>query len=182
MFMKNTLPTIFLVVFFQLLLSTTTVHAKDVLSLDTYSTVAVNEKVKAETKTNATIKEEKAQEKKETKQEEFTVDGSVTAISVADNTFVVEEKIIVIDLAKISHFRQKGTFTVGSRVKVKGITIDDTMYAQDINVVGTGQGEFQFSTDKKNGNIGIKVTQKGGIDMTRFITVLESFYTLFTQE
>lgn len=156
-------------------MSTTTVHAKDVLRLDTYSTVEVNEETKVETKTNATIKEE-------TKQEEFSLDGTVTALSVADNTFVVEEKIIVIDLAKISHFRQKGTFTIGSRVKVKGVTIDDTMYAKDINVVGTGQGEFQFSTVKKNGDIGIKVTQKGGIDMTNVIAVFKSFYTLFTQE
>lgn len=72
----------------------------------------------------------------------FEIKGEITAIS--QNSFVVLGQSINIDPSKVSKFEQKGILMVGNIAKVEGIVINGTKFAQEINVIGTGQGKFKF--------------------------------------
>lgn len=93
-------------------------------------------------------KEEKEEKQRdEEKESEFRIDGVVTALNVSENSFVIGGKTIFINTTKVPKFHQLGILSVGARVKVRGIIIDNTLYAEDINVVGTGQGRFQIKEE-----------------------------------
>lgn len=73
---------------------------------------------------------------------EFKISGQIESIS--GSSFVVDGQTIYIDLTQVSKFKQKGTMDVGDWVKVKGIVKDEKNYAEDINVIGEGQGRFML--------------------------------------
>ncbi|OGM58084.1 hypothetical protein A3E46_00520 [Candidatus Woesebacteria bacterium RIFCSPHIGHO2_12_FULL_46_16] len=73
---------------------------------------------------------------------EFKIRGQVE--SIADGSFVVNGQTIYIDVTQVKKFKQKGILDVGDWVKVKGIVKDDKNYAEDINVIGEGQGQFML--------------------------------------
>lgn len=113
---------------------------------------------KAEVKANIFFREDKnpeddakakQEEKKEdeNKESEFKIDGVVAALNVSESSFVINGKTIFINTSKVSKFHQLGILAVGALVKVKGVIIDNELYAESINVVGTGQGRFQIKEE-----------------------------------
>ncbi len=99
---------------------------------------------KKEIKTKIRLRDD---EEKRNTNEEFSIDGVVTGLNVSENSFVISGRTIVINSAKVPKFHQLGILTVGARVKVKGIIIDNVFYAENINVIGTGQGRFQIKEE-----------------------------------
>jgi len=79
-------------------------------------------------------------------EEEFKISGVVSELNA--NSFKVNSQLIYIDLTKTNEFEQKGILANDARVKVEGEIIDSKFYAEKINVIGTGQGQFKF--DFKN--------------------------------
>lgn len=86
----------------------------------------------------------------------FEITGKISA--VAGNNFVVLDQTIFIDPSQVGKFKQKGILGVGQVVKVKGVIISNVKYAQDINVIGTGGGRFQFTTEDHPTSIGTTVS------------------------
>ncbi len=78
---------------------------------------------------------------------EFKVSGEISAVADDSSNFTVNEQIIYVDPAKVGEFKQKGILAVGQNVKVEGVIIDSKMYAEDINVIGTGQGRFKIEIE-----------------------------------
>ena len=73
---------------------------------------------------------------------EFKIRGRVE--SVSPGSFVVNGQTIYIDVTQVNKFTQKGILDVGDWVKVKGIVKDNKNYAEDINIIGEGQGRFML--------------------------------------
>lgn len=137
------------------ILSTEMADAHDDLSIKIR---ANNQNVFAENRgENKTEVEIKDEERVRIKGEEFRIDGAVSAMSVAENSFVIANRTIFIDPTKVERFRQKGVLSVGARVKVEGVVIDGKSFAEDINVIGTGQGRFQIKVDQQENEISVKV-------------------------
>lgn len=118
------------------------------------------------------------------KGDEFKIQGQITAIS--GNTFVVAGQTIVIDPSKVSKFREKGILTVGNTVKVEGVIVSGTKFAQDLNMIGTGQGRFQFTVKTQpsvsigttapvtQGNVQVKAVGPAS-QVTTFLTQVIAF-------
>jgi len=85
---------------------------------------------------------ENHEESDEDENSEFKIRGRVE--SVSDGSFVVNGQTIYIDVTQVNKFTQKGILDVGDWVKVKGIVKDNKNYAEDINVIGEGQGRFML--------------------------------------
>ncbi len=81
----------------------------------------------------------------ETNGQEFKIKGEIT--SVSGNTFVVMGETITIDPSKVNEFKQKGILAAGKKVKVEGIIEGGVKIAEEINVIGTGQGRFKIEID-----------------------------------
>lgn len=128
---------------------------------------------KVENKAEVEIKEE---QRVQVKREEFKIDGTTSTISIAENSFVIAGRTIFIDPVKVGKFRQKGVLAIGSRVKVEGVVIDGKSYAEDINVVGTGQGNSQIKVDQAENEISIKV--KGS--MNQILNFFKSIMVFLT--
>lgn len=105
----------------------------------------------------ASSEKSKVSEGKMDSAHEFRIQGQITAVSGSGTIFVVGGQTIVIDPTRVAGFKQKGIIVVGNMVKVEGITINGTMLAKDINVVGTGQGRFQLEV-AANPAVGIGTT------------------------
>ena len=88
------------------------------------------------------LKTENHEESDEDENNEFKISGQVESIS--DGSFVVSGQTIYIDFTQVGKFKQKGIIDVGDFVKVKGIVKDEKNYAEDINVIGEGQGRFML--------------------------------------
>lgn len=73
---------------------------------------------------------------------EFEVRGEITSVSA--NSFVIAGQTINIDPLKVSEFEQKGILAVGNSAKVEGIIVDGDKFAEEIKLIGTGQGRFKF--------------------------------------
>lgn len=76
------------------------------------------------------------------------VRGIISAIGT--NTFTIGEHTIYIDAAKTGSFRQMGTIAVDARAEVKTRRIDGVLYAQQVIIVGTGQGRTQIIVKAKH--------------------------------
>ncbi len=114
--------------------------------------------------------------------QKFELDGEIT--SIIGNNFVVSGQAIFIDTSEVDDFRQKGILSLGQRVKVKGIIKNGVKFAQNINVIGTGQGRFQFKTgDKEEGigtsvdsNLEVKVKAQGAVqEVSAFLQQILNF-------
>lgn len=88
--------------------------------------------------------------------QEFEIDGIISSIS--GNSFVLSGQTILIDPSQVREFEQKGVLAVGQRVKVEGIVKNGMNFAQEINVIGTGQGRFQFKVEEKPAGVGVTAT------------------------
>lgn len=104
----------------------------------------------------------------------FDIQGEITA--VAGNNFVVSGQTIFIDPSQVKEFEQKGILAVGRRVKVEGIIKNNIKFAQEINVIGTGQGRFKFETVDQS----VKVKANGPAQLmesflNQIFTLLKSF-------
>ncbi len=118
------------------------------------------------------LKEQKADKRRKSS---FIVSGTITSLS--DNAIVVSNQTIIIDLTKVPEFTQKGILAVGASVRIKGIIVGDIKYAEDVNVIKTGQGRFQFSTKVvKNKDSEVAIKGMGSINQIRiFIKQILSF-------
>lgn len=138
--------------------------------------VSANESVRIETKVDSSLKTKiltsiKTLAKLEKEKEPiFTIDGTIT--SVSETFFVVDGQTILIDPSKVLRFHQLGILSTGERVKVKVVVIDAINYAQDVNVIGTGQGKFQVRVDS-SGN---------GQDMDKILEFFRGLFALFTMK
>ncbi|MGI5827797.1 MAG: DUF5666 domain-containing protein [Patescibacteria group bacterium] len=74
--------------------------------------------------------------------ETFDIQGEIE--SASETSFIVGGQTIIVDPTMVAKFTQKGILEEGQRVKVRGIITEDGYLAQDINVIGTGQGRYQF--------------------------------------
>lgn len=81
----------------------------------------------------------------------FEIRGEISSIS--GNTFVVLGQTINIDPSKVEEFEQKGILQVGKTVKVEGIIENDTKFAREIMVIGTGQGRFRLEIEGEEASI-----------------------------
>ena len=72
----------------------------------------------------------------------FQIRGEISLIS--GNSFTILDQTIVVDPSAVSEFKQKGILKVGNTVKVEGKIVNGTKYAEEIMVIGTGQGRFKF--------------------------------------
>lgn len=116
--------------------------------------------------------------------QEFEIMGEITA--VVGNNFVVAGQTIFIDPAQVSEFEQKGILVEGERVKVEGVLKNGVKFAEEINVIGTGQGRFQFKVEEKPislgttaiSNVQIKVKTQGAVQ--EVISFLEQILTFLT--
>lgn len=79
----------------------------------------------------------------EVKNDKFEIRGEIS--STSDTSFVVLSQTINIDPAQVFEFKQKGILKVGEKVKVEGIIKDGKKFAEEINIIGTGQGRFKFN-------------------------------------
>lgn len=84
--------------------------------------------------------------------DEFEIMGEISAI--AGNNFVVSNHTIFIDPSQVKEFEQKGILEVGKRVKVEGIVKNGVNFAEEINVIGTGQGKFKFEVKDQSAAVG----------------------------
>lgn len=73
---------------------------------------------------------------------EFEVMGEIT--SVGGSSFVIAGQIVNVDPSKVEKFKQKGILEVGNKAKVEGIIVGDDKFAEEIKLIGTGQGRFKF--------------------------------------
>lgn len=118
--------------------------------------------------------------------QQFEISGEITAI--AGNNFVVSGQTIFIDPTQVREFEQKGVLAVGKRVKVEGIIKNGVKFAQEINVIGTGQGRFKFETEDHplsfgttaSSNIQVKIKANGPIQqvetfLEQILALLKSF-------
>lgn len=71
-----------------------------------------------------------------------TVRGTISAVST--NAFTIGEYTIYIDPAKTGSFRQMGTIAIDARAEVKARRMDGILYAEQVVIVGTGQGRTQI--------------------------------------
>lgn len=114
--------------------------------------------------------------------QKFEIRGEITAI--AGNNFVVSSQTIFIDPTQVKEFEQKGVLAIGKRVKVEGIVKNGVNFAQEINVIGTGQGRFKFESENKSlatgtttaSNVQVKIKAEGPIQQVR--TFLEQILNL----
>lgn len=114
--------------------------------------------------------------------DDFEIMGDISAI--AGNNFVVSGQTIFIDPSQVKEFEQKGILQVGERVKVEGIVKNGVKFAEDINVVGTGQGRFKFETGDKQAGVGssaqansqVQIKAVGSVQQV--ITFLEQILSL----
>lgn len=107
------------------------------------------------TQIHAEFKDESREQSQDNDEDnDFEITGTVTA--VVGNNFVLSGQTIFIDPSRVSKFTQKGILVVGAKVKVKGVLINGVKFAENINVVGTGQGRFKFDTAGSNIRVGIK--------------------------
>lgn len=73
---------------------------------------------------------------------EFEVMGEIT--SVSNTSFEIGGQTINIDPSKVSKFKQKGILEVGNMAKVEGVIADGEKFAEEIKLIGKGQGRFKF--------------------------------------
>lgn len=78
-----------------------------------------------------------------------------TISSIGTGAFAIGEHTIYIDPAKTGSFRQMGTIETGARAEVKARRVDNLLYAEQIVIVGTGQGRTQ---------IVVKANQQGTLE------------------
>lgn len=67
-----------------------------------------------------------------------------TISSVGTGALAIGEHTIYIDPAKTGSFRQMGTIETGARAEVKARRVGDLLYAEQVIIVGTGQGRTQI--------------------------------------
>lgn len=137
------------------------IASPDVYAKDDDQSLKINDRIKFELKFDEDT-------------QRFNIKGEITA--VAGNNFVVSGQTIFIDPSQVKEFEQKGILTVGERVKVEGIIKNGVKFAQEINVIGTGQGRFKFETVDQS----VKVKANGPIQqvetfLEQILALLKSF-------
>ncbi len=89
--------------------------------------------------------EDEDEDKFELGNQEFEITGEIT--SLGGNSFEILGQTINVDPSKVSKFEQKGILEVGLIAKVEGVLIAGEKFAQEIKVIGTGQGRFKFEIE-----------------------------------
>lgn len=85
--------------------------------------------------------ENEVEDRVEIRGNEFEIRGVITQIS--NNSFTVLGQNIVVDPSQVTEFRQRGILEVGQRVKVKGVIINNTNFAQEIRLDEEGEEEVR---------------------------------------
>ena len=83
-------------------------------------------------------------------QQKVMIRGTISSIGI--NSFVIGEHTIYIDPVKTGSFRQLGTIETGAHAEVKARRVEDVLYAEQIVIVGTGQGKTQIVLTANNEN------------------------------
>ena len=83
-------------------------------------------------------------------QQKVMIRGTISSIGI--NAFVIDEHTIYIDPVKTGSFRQLGTIETGAHAEVKARRVEDVLYAEQIVIVGTGQGKTQIVLTANNEN------------------------------
>lgn len=102
------------------------------------STVKVEEETTVQTEQSKTTNETVASS-------EFEITGEIT--SVAENSIVINNETVFIDDSQSNKFKQQDLLTIGKVVKIKGFIKNETMYAQEISVIGNGQSQLKLETE-----------------------------------
>lgn len=140
--------------------------------------ISDNEKSQAEDhRANVVINDDtKEVEKTENSAQTFTLSGKITSFN--NNSIVLGSQTIMMDSSKVPSFKQKGILQIGANVIIKGIIINNTKYATDINVIGTGQGRLQFIYGGTNPESRIVIKEVGSVG--NVVTFLKQIFHFFT--
>ena len=84
------------------------------------------------------------------KNKEFTIMGVIE--DFGDNWIKVNSKTIKIDTLVTGEVELKGKLAIGEKIKIEGIIDDETYYAKQYMIIGTGQGRFQDEIENDDYN------------------------------
>lgn len=106
--------------------------------------------------------------------QKVTIHGVISAVN--NNAFVIGEHTLYIDPAKTGSFRQMGTIAVDARAEVKARRVGDVLYAEQVVILGTGQGKTQIvltadheskkvhDDENEKENVDIRIKAKGTLE------------------